>query len=176
MSKPQSLSLSFFLAALVLTLDQLSKHWVVANIAPGDMWQPFPAIGRYFRIVHSSNTGVAFGMFQGGGSLFTFVAAAAIVGIIAYVFTQNDTSWLTSISFGLMLGGAAGNLWDRLSYGFVIDFVDVRYSDTLVWPTFNVADSTLIVGVIVLFIALWGQEVSSDHDSSPTLESGEPVP
>jgi len=167
MSKIRSLSISFLLAALVLTLDQLSKNWVVANIAPGDVWQPFPALGRYLRIIHTGNTGVAFGMFQGGGSLFTFVAAAAVIGIIVYVFTQSDTSWLTSISFGLMLGGAAGNLWDRLTYGHVVDFVDVRYSDSLVWPTFNVADSSLVIGVGVLMVALWLEERRLRQSTAP---------
>ncbi|NOZ51010.1 MAG: signal peptidase II [Chloroflexi bacterium] len=174
-SKPRSISLIFFVAAITLTLDQISKNWVIDHIAVGGAWSPFPAIGRYFRIIHTGNTGVAFGMFQGYGNLFTFVAAAAVIAIIVYAFTQTDTTWLASISFGLMLGGAAGNLWNRLTYGHVIDFIDVRYSDSLVWPTFNIADSSLIVGVILLTIGLWVAERQPPPSPGVPLEQGEPL-
>jgi len=157
-SKRFSIFLVFLLAAVTFSLDQLSKHWILDNIAPGDSWTPIPALERYFHIIHSSNTGVAFGMFQGGGSLFTVIAALAVVGIVLYTFLQSETTWVTSISFGFMLGGASGNLWDRISYGHVIDFIDVRYSDTLVWPTFNLADAALVTGVIILMLSLWLEE------------------
>jgi signal peptidase II len=169
-NKRLSILLVFFFATTVLVLDQLSKHWILGHIAPGESWTPVPVLGRFFHIIHSSNTGVAFGMFQGGGSLFTIVAAAAVLGIVIYTFMQNETSWLASVSIGLMLGGAAGNLWDRISYGHVIDFIDVRYSDNLVWPTFNLADSALVVGVILLMLVMWREERrAQNHPVAPDL-------
>lgn len=158
MTKKQNLLISFILAGLIFALDQFTKRLVVANIAPGDSWQPFPAIGRFLRIIHTGNTGVAFGMFQGNSNLFTVIAVIAVAGIAFYIIRESTLDRLTAISLGLMLGGAAGNLLDRLTYGHVIDFIDVRYSDSLVWPTFNVADSSLVLGVGVLLVALWLEE------------------
>ena len=109
-----------------------------------------PALYPYFRLVHSANTGIAFGLFQNGTILFTIIPAIAVVAIAVYAFRHGDASVLLSVSLGMMLGGAMGNLWDRIAYGAVVDFLSVRLSDSLIWPTFNLADTFVVIGTGLL--------------------------
>ncbi len=139
-------------AFLVVLVDRVSKLWVLANIPLYQEIAPIPALYPYFSFLHSANTGVAFGLFQGGSSIFTIIAAIAVIAIAVYSFRSGEQSWLMSLSLGLMLGGAAGNLWDRLAYGAVVDFIKVQASDKLVWPMFNLADSAIVVGTILLVL------------------------
>ncbi len=144
--------LTLAVGALVVLLDRLSKVWVLNNIPLYGEMAPIPALYPYFSFLHSANTGVAFGLFQGGSFIFTLIAGIAVVAIAIYSFRSGTQSVLMSISLGLMLGGAAGNLWDRLAYGAVVDFIKVQASDTLVWPMFNLADSAIFVGTGLLII------------------------
>jgi signal peptidase II len=144
--------LTLAIAGLVILLDRLSKIWVVNNIPLYSEAAPIPALYPYFSFLHSANTGVAFGLFQGGTLIFTIIAAIAVVAIAIYSFRSGSQSWLMSVSLGLMLGGAAGNLWDRIAYGAVVDFIKIQASDSLVWPMFNLADSAIVVGTGLLII------------------------
>ncbi len=144
--------LTLGVAALALLVDRLSKMWVLNNIPLYGEMAPIPALYPYFSFLHSANTGVAFGLFQGGTFIFTIIAAVAVAAIAIYSFRSGAESLLMSISLGLMLGGAAGNLWDRLAYGAVVDFIKVQASSTLVWPMFNLADSSIVVGTILLIL------------------------
>ncbi len=144
--------LTLFIAAAVVLVDRLSKLWVMKNIPLYGEIAPIPALYPYFSFLHSVNTGVAFGLFQGGTFLFTIIAAIAVIAIAIYSFRSGVQSWLMSISLGLMLGGAAGNLWDRLAYGAVVDFIKIQASESLVWPMFNLADSAIVVGTGLLII------------------------
>ena len=138
-------------AVAVILLDRVSKLWVINNLDLYEGWAPIPALAPYFQIFHTTNTGVAFGMLRSGGMLFAVVAAIAIVVILVFTYRQGPSSLLVQISLGLMLGGAAGNLWDRLVYnGHVIDFLDFHINNRLTFPTFNVADSALVIGVLLL--------------------------
>ena len=119
---------------------------------------PIPALKSYLSLTHSTNSGVAFGLFQGGTLLFTLLAAVAVIAIAVFIFRQGSQSALMSASLGLMLGGAVGNLWDRLMYGSVVDFILVRASNTLSWPNFNVADSAIVVGTGLLILYLFLDE------------------
>jgi len=139
-------------AAAVILVDRLSKIWVLNNIPLYEEIAPIPALYPYFSFLHSANTGVAFGLFQGGSLIFTIIAGIAVIAIAIYSFRSGIQSLLMSISLGLMLGGAAGNLWDRLAYGAVVDFIKVQASDSLVWPMFNLADSAIVVGTGLLII------------------------
>lgn len=151
----RTLLIVLIVAGLVLALDRLSKNWVLANLELFDSWTPFAAF-PYFRIVHTQNTGVAFGLFRNGGILFSFVAAIAIIGILIYSLRLENNSRLMPICLGLLMGGAAGNnLWDRLQYGHVIDFIDFRYSERWHFYTFNVADTAIVCGVAVLLILVY---------------------
>jgi len=132
-------------AALILALDQLSKAWVLRHIPPGEAWAPIPSLARIFVFRHVTNTGAAFGLFPNGGAILLAIAVVVIVAIIVYTRYLSTEHWPVLLSLGLQLGGAAGNLMDRLRFGHVVDFLDFPY-----WPTFNVADSAIVCGVALL--------------------------
>ncbi len=136
--------------ALVLLLDRYSKTWVLENLELYESWSPIPALAPFFTFFHATNTGMSFGMFRGGGEILKIVAAVAVVAILIYSIRKGNSSWIVNISLGMMLGGAAGNLYDRLVYGHVIDFLDFRVPGVFHFATFNVADSALVVGTIIL--------------------------
>ena len=141
-------------AAIVLALDQLTKTWVVKNIPLNGVWVPFPALANIFWFKHLTNTGAAFGIFRNGSSVLLAIAVVVIIAIIVYARYLSSDRWLVVLSLGFQLGGALGNFTDRVRYGHVVDFIDVPY-----WPTSNVADSSLIVGVVLLaFLVLTEKE------------------
>jgi signal peptidase II len=133
--------------AAVIAVDQLTKHLVRSDIPVGQVDKFLPAIN----LVDVRNTGVAFSLFSGGGALvlvFTFLALAALVG---YFTMRPDRSglWLPT---GLLVGGAIGNLIDRLVHGAVTDFIKLPF-----WPAFNVADMSITFGVLALLYVLEGR-------------------
>ena len=160
--------LTLAVAALVLLVDRLSKIWVLNNLPLYDEFAPIPALYPYFSFLHSANTGVAFGLFQGGSFIFTIIAGIAVVGIAIFSFRSGTQSILMSVSLGLMLGGAAGNLWDRLAYGAVVDFIKVQASDSMVWPMFNLADSAIVVGTILLIVYFFLDERKARKEEKAT--------
>ncbi len=137
--------LLFLIALLVVAADQLSKVWIRSNLLVGQSL--FEA--GFFRITHVNNTGAAFGLFQGQSFLLTIVALVGITVLLVYAlviyrkFPLLDNR-LGRSTLGLVLGGAVGNLIDRLRFGYVTDFIDVGR-----WPAFNIADSAITVGVIL---------------------------
>lgn len=135
----------FAIALAVIALDQYTKALVRANLPLNTSWMPIPWLDPFVTLTHVRNTGAAFGLFPSLGGVFRFVALVVVVAIIVFFRRLAATSWLLRIAFGLQLGGAAGNLIDRLTMGYVTDFVDVR-----VWPIFNVADSAIVVGTVFL--------------------------
>ncbi len=146
------------IGALVLLLDRLSKSWVLDNLELYEEWAPISALAPYLTFFHTTNTGVSFGLFRGGGEIFKIVAAIAVVAILVYSFRQEHGSTIVNISLGLMLGGAAGNLYDRMAYGHVIDFISFHIPDVFHFATFNVADSSLVVGTIILAVYMLFEE------------------
>ena len=138
----------------IIILDQISKAYIRANFLENvDMWAPWSWLLPYARIVHVSNTGVAFGLFQGQGMIFAILAVIVSAAII-YYFPQVPSNDLTlRLAMGLQLGGAVGNLIDRLVQGYVTDFISVG-----TFPVFNIADSSITIGVFVLILGVWIQE------------------
>jgi signal peptidase II len=135
---------------LILVIDQLSKIWIRTNLSEG---QTLFELG-FFRIAHVSNTGAAFGLFQGHSFALTVVAIVAIaVVLVCGLYISRFFPWLDSrlsrLSLGLLLGGTMGNLVDRISLGHVTDFIDFGY-----WPAFNVADASVTIGVIIFAYSL----------------------
>jgi signal peptidase II len=142
--------LLLLLGILVFALDQLTKAWVAAHL-------PFPTYGGpatvrvirgFFNIVHVGNTGAAWSMFTGAGVLLAVLAAATLVAIFLWRHSLGLRDRVAQISFGLLCGGILGNLVDRLLHGHVIDFIDLHFG-SYVYPTFNVADSGICVGVLL---------------------------
>lgn len=137
----------FMLALIVLVVDQASKAWVVENIPPNTTLAVIPQLQGWFNLTHITNSGAAFGMFPQLGLVFTFVALAVSFVIVAYHRSLPPGQWLVRISLGLQLGGAIGNLIDRLRYGYVVDMLHVRFV-----PVFNIADSAIVCGVALLML------------------------
>ena len=132
-------------ALLTLVADQISKHLVLSNLNPGQSWNPVTSLTPWVSITHVTNTGAAFGLFPDRGSLFVVIAVTVVVAIIFYYRHLPTGQWWIKVSLGLQLGGALGNLLDRLRMGYVIDFIDFK-----IWPVFNLADSSIVVGVAIL--------------------------
>jgi len=143
--------LPFFVVAIaVLALDQATKYYIRTHLGPFDVLRILP----FFDIVYAENTGSAFGMFKSVGSYF-FIAISTTAIIALSVLLIKDLTGRTA--YALLLGGAAGNLMDRLLYGHVVDFLDV-YVGRHHWPAFNVADSALTVGIAILFYQAFFQK------------------
>ena len=135
------------IASLVVILDFITKRMILKWVKPYESIDILP----FINIVHVKNAGAAFGLFSSlGNSIFVIISIVAIIVIIAYLARINGRLEIFSIS--LILGGATGNLIDRLIIGKVIDFVDF-FVGKWHWPAFNVADSALTVGIILFFIA-----------------------
>jgi signal peptidase II len=133
-------------ALLVLVADQISKYLVLSNLAPGQFWNPITSLTPWVSITHVTNTGAAFGLFQDRGPLFVVIAVLVVAAIIFYYRQLPAGQWWIKASLGLQLGGALGNLLDRLRLDYkVIDFIDFK-----IWPVFNLADSAIVLGVAVL--------------------------
>ncbi len=140
-------------AAVALALDQCSKYLVVSSLELYGSWAPIPALANVFTIHHVTNTGAAFGLFQNGSLVFAIVAVVVSAVIVMYYRHLPDGQWLVRLSLGLQLAGALGNLIDRVRVGHVIDFLDFQ-----VWPVFNLADASIVCGVILLAYLLLREE------------------
>jgi signal peptidase II len=140
-------------AAVVLGLDQLTKHLVRTGIAVGDQQKFLP----FIHLVHVRNTGVAFSLFAGGGTLVLALTLTALGVLVAYLAWRPERPYLW-VPTGMLIGGAVGNLIDRLVHGAVTDFIKPP-----AWPAFNLADMSITLGVFVLLWVLEGP-LKSAHD------------
>jgi signal peptidase II len=131
---------------VVLALDQLTKHLVVSDIAVGQQNKFLPGIN----LVHVRNTGVAFGFFAGGGILVLVFTFTALGALLVYFAMRPGRPWLW-LPTGMLVGGAIGNLIDRLAHGAVTDFIKLPF-----WPAFNIADMSITFGVLALLWVLEG--------------------
>ena len=145
----------FLLALIVVLADRWTKRLVAARIA---MYTHIQVIPGFFRITHTENTGAAFSLFADSpshwktGLLIAFSVVAMIV-VIALLWKQQRPLSVTGIALSLILGGAVGNLWDRVASGRVVDFL-LFYVKQYQWPVFNLADSAIVVGASLLVIEI----------------------
>lgn len=156
-------------AAVVIALDQITKMWVRATIPKFTYVVPIPALGEYFVFEHVDNYGAAFGILQNQGNLFILVAAVVAIAILVYVQQLPQEQRFLRILLGLQLGGALGNVIDRLYQGYVTDFIKMGIPGVYYWPNYNIADSAIVLGVIGLGIYVlredWGRSRSqTTHD------------
>ena len=148
---------SFGLSAAVVVLDRISKLWVEATISP---YETIPVIPGFFDLIYTRNRGIAFGLFADAEGqlrpvLLIGVALAVLCAVAVLIWRlprrpDPRHRWLPA-ALGLILGGAAGNLYDRIVYGSVTDFLDVYVGDWH-WPAFNVADSAITTGALLLVL------------------------
>ena len=153
MAESQRTKAAYLLLSLaVLVADQWSKLWVEQSLP---LHQPMTIIPGFLNFTHVRNSGVAFGMFAEGGVRGTLIltglglVALAVVGLYFWRTPAQDRLMLTSLA--LILGGAVGNLMDRIAAGFVTDFIDA-YVGTYHWHTFNVADSAITIGITLMAV------------------------
>lgn len=145
----------FLLALFVVLLDRWTKRLVAAHIA---MYTHIQVIPGFFRITHTENTGAAFSLFADSPShwktamLISFSVVAMIV-VSVLLWKQSRGLTMTGIALSLILGGAVGNLWDRVASGRVLDFL-LFYVKTYQWPVFNLADSAIVVGASLLVLEI----------------------
>ncbi len=141
------------LAAGVFVLDQATKGWICAAL-------PYPTYGPpgqvvvvdgFFNIVNVGNTGAAWSLFSGRSTFLALLAASTLIAIFAWRRQLGLQLWSVQISFGLLCGGIVGNLTDRIVHGHVIDFLDFHFG-SYVFPTFNLADSCICVGVAIYLL------------------------
>ncbi len=162
------------LGAVIFALDQASKYLVLRHIPEGESWSFIPYFSRLFQFTHITNTGAAFGSFPGLGEiLFKWVAVVVILAILAEIlfFHNLPTENIgVRLSLGLVIGGAMGNLMDRLvrPEAAVVDFVDIGF-----WPIFNVADMSIVCGVCILAYYLWNEDHQPDQRLHLSNEGGE---
>jgi signal peptidase II len=135
------------IALLVVGVDQLSKHLVETSIVQGEERRFLPGI----QLVDTRNRGVAFGFLPGHQLIVTLVIGAAVVGLIVY-FSLHAARPLIWLPTGMLVGGAVGNILDRLRHGSVTDFVKLP----LGWPPFNLADASIVLGVVLLALTIEG--------------------
>ena len=144
----------FMVAGTVVVLDQVTKFIVRTNVLLGEMWSPWPWLTPYARIVHINNSGAAFGMLQGFADIFAILAIVVVVIILVYFPRIPPNEWALRLALGLQLGGALGNLIDRLRFqGHVTDFISVA-----TFPVFNIADASISIGVAILILSVWFTE------------------
>lgn len=156
----------------IVALDQWTKWLIRSNLPTSAMWLPdwLEWLSPYARFVHWHNTGAAFGMFQGASMVFT-VLAFLVIGVIIYYFPQVDRKdGYLRIALSMQLGGAIGNLIDRLTQeGRVTDFISVGN-----FPVFNIADASISVGTAVLLLGVYLQERALQKTKTGAVDSGRP--
>lgn len=154
------------IAIVVLLLDRLAKWAIASNIALHDSVVVIPG---FFRLTHVQNTGAAFGLFADYsaqwklGALVSFSILALIV-VSALLWKHSHALSTTTIGLSLILGGAMGNLWDRMIYGRVVDFLDF-YIGSYHWPAFNIADSAIVIGAILLISEIFFAKPAGENET-----------
>ena len=162
----------FLIAVIVFALDRASKAWIEANV---QFWETHTIIPGFFQIVHTRNKGIAFGIFNDSGSnLGSWLLVAFSVGVLIFVFrllwrqseALRNEHWSMTLALALVLGGALGNVYDRLRFGSVTDFLDFFWGSAH-FPVFNVADSAITVGACLLLLNLWWTRNTGDQKAPP---------
>ena len=155
----------FTLALLVVLLDRWTKHLVATHLT---MYSHIQIIPGFFRLTHTENTGAAFSLFADSPShwktaLLIGFSVAAMIVVFVLLWKQRHPLSLTGIALSLILGGAIGNLWDRVARGRVVDFL-LFYVKQYQWPVFNLADSAIVVGASLLVIEILFHKAPSVAD------------
>jgi len=159
------------IVALVLLLDQVSKNWVVENMFLGQTIEVIPTLAPYFQFTRSANTGAAFGILPSAGPMFLVLSILITLVIVFVVARSEPQAHTLRIALGLIVGGAVGNVVDRLQHGHVVDFFHVMIPQIGLSNVSNFADHAIVLGVIVLLIDSWLRD-RSERQASVVTEDG----
>lgn len=167
--------LVFSIAVIVISIDQITKNWVIGNLELYESIQPIPALVPLFQITRSYNTGAAFGVLPNAGDIFMVLAVFIIGGLLIYYWrSQTDDRLLLLIALGLVVGGALGNILDRMQHGHVIDFIHYRIPG-IISNVSNLADHSIVSGVFLLMFDNWlqgrKQKIAEEQVSEATTDS-----
>lgn len=144
-------TLCLLIIASIIASDQLSKLWIRTHLSIGES---LPLIGR-LSLIHIRNTGSAFGLLANQTFLIIVISIAALLFILLFLRYISPTTTLSIVAIGLLMGGALGNLIDRLRFGYVTDFIYFRLWGDFHWPAFNIADASIVVGVCLLIYSFY---------------------
>ena len=141
----------YSLAVLIVVLDQLTKQWVSSSFSYGESLELLPFLN--LTLVHNMGAAFSFLSDAGGWQRWFFAIVSLIVSVVLIVWLSRlpARQYLLATALALVLGGAIGNLWDRVFLGYVVDFIDVFYQKHH-WPAFNIADTSITVGAILLIL------------------------
>lgn len=147
-------------AIAVFALDRITKILVETSLPVGGS---IDVVGEWVRISHVTNSGAAFGLLPERTTLLSILSVVAVLAIVFYYRRLAADSRLIAVTLGMQLGGAVGNLVDRIGQGYVVDFVDVGVPGGVRFWSFNVADSSIVVGIIAVTVLLWWEERQQAH-------------
>ncbi|MCY6354050.1 signal peptidase II [Clostridium sp. ZS2-4] len=143
--------MEFLIIIIGIFLDRITKNWALNTLKTG---RDIQVVENYFTFQYLENKGAAFGVFQGKIVLLTIITLAVLIGMIVYLYKYKPESKAYKVSFALIIGGAVGNLYDRIIHKYVIDFIMLHYKDLYYFPTFNIADILVVVGTFILSICI----------------------
>lgn len=157
---------ALWITALALILDQVSKWWVMQAMG---LYESVPVLGSFFKLTYIHNPGAVFGLRLGGPYFHLALAAVALIFVCVLLWRLPPNSTWPSVGLALVLGGAIGNMIDRVRFGVVIDFLDFGFGDTR-WWIFNLADTWVSVGTVLLLFT-YGLQSSDEADSDAVENS-----
>lgn len=152
---------TILISILILLLDIITKQLVITNLLEH---QSITIINNFFSITYAKNTGVAFSFLEGYLPLVILITSIIIISILIYI-KKNTPNKYESICYGLILGGALGNLLDRIIYGYVIDFLDFTIFNYN-YPIFNIADTFIVIGILILIILSFKENKGSEKNET----------
>ena len=160
------------LAVLIIVIDQMTKQWATDNL----VLYRSSHINSWLNWTLAYNYGAAFSMLADAGGwqrwFFTFLASAVTLVLLVWMFRLKRDEWRTGLSLSLIIGGAVGNLIDRVRLGYVVDFVDVYYKNHH-WPAFNVADSAISLGIALMLLDALILSFNKPEETDPEQEAAE---
>lgn len=151
-----------------LLIDQLSKAWIVNNLEMGETWLVFPALHPYLQVTRSFNTGIAFGIGSGGSTIFLVLSVIIVGGLLAFYAMTPPEMRVQRWALALVIGGALGNIIDRVRFGHVVDFVHVVVPG-IISNVSNFADHMIVIGVIVLLIDQLRHDLQASDADEDTI-------
>ncbi len=154
----------------VIAVDQITKQIVIDNLRLGESFQPIPALYPLFQITRSANTGAAFGFLPQVGDLFLVIAVTVVVVMLWFYPRVPEKERLTRFAIGLVIGGALGNAFDRMSHGAVIDFIHYQIPG-IVSNVSNLADHAIVFGVLIIFVQSWRADTHKQTKADEQSES-----